>query len=142
MMIVLDTNVISEMMRINPDVGVVEWLDAQPAESIWTTSVCVFEILYGLNTLPDGKRKQALFDTFRFALDQDIEGRVLNFDVVAATEAAAIASHLKTLGLPVDMRDLQIAGIVAARRGVLATRNLRDFVNTGISLVNPWDAHR
>jgi predicted nucleic acid-binding protein len=139
-MIVLDTNVISALMRATPDPTVVSWLDAQPAESVWTTSVCVFEIEYGLRILPDGKRRQALERTFAQALQEDLGGRVLGFDVAAARQAATIAAKLRAAGRAVHSRDVQIAGTVAARRGTLATRNTKHFAETGITLINPWDA--
>jgi len=139
-MIILDTNVISALMRSTPEPPVVDWLDAQPSESIWTTSVCVFEIIYGLKTMVSGKRQQALQEAFEQALQHDMEGRVLDFDVAAAREAASVAARLRADGRPVEIRDVQIAGIVAARRGVLATRNTKHFLDAGITLVDPWEA--
>lgn len=138
-MIVLDTNVLSALMQSAPDPAVVNWLDSQPSESIWTTSVTVFEIRYGLNILPAGKKRRILQDNFEQALQQDLEGRVLDFDVSAAQEAAIIAAQLRSAGRPVEIRDVQIAGIVAARRGALATRNTEHFIETGVLLINPWE---
>ena len=138
-MIVLDTNVISALMKTVCEPTVVAWLDAQPSQSIWTTSVCVFEIRYGLNILPPGKKRQVLQDTFEQALQQDLEGRILDFDAVAAREAATLAAQLRAAGQSVEIRDVQIAGIVIARRGTLATRNTRHFANTRVPLVNPWE---
>ena len=138
-MIVLDTNVISALMRATPESNVVAWLDAQPSESIWTTSVCVFEVRYGLNILPEGNRRQAFQDAFEQALAHDLESHVLEFDSAAAHEAAAIAARLRTAGRTVEIRDVQIAGIVSARRGTLATRNTAHFIDSGIPLINPWD---
>ncbi len=137
-MIVLDTNVLSALMRSPPEPLVVDWLDAQPSESIWTTSVCVFEIIYGLKTMASGRRQKALQQDFEEALQHDMEGRILDFDVAAAREAAAISSKVRAIGQSVDFRDVQIAGIVAARHGTLATRNVKHFIDTGIPLVNPW----
>jgi predicted nucleic acid-binding protein len=137
-MIVLDTNVISALMQSNPDSTVVDWLDAQPAESVWTTSVCVFEVLYGLETMTKGRRRQALQEAFEQTLQQDMEGRILEFDVAAAQQAAIIAAKLHAVGRPVEIRDVQIAGVVAARRGTLATRNTKHFIDSGVPLVNPW----
>lgn len=138
-MIVLDTSVISALMRIDPVPAVVAWLDAQPSESVWTTSVCIFEIRYGLNILPQGQKRKLLQEAFEQALEHDLEGRVLDFDLTAAREAAAIAARLRAVGQPVEVRDVQIAGIVAARRGTLATRNTPHFMHTGIPLVNPCE---
>ena len=139
-MIVLDTNVISELMKASPDPAVVAWLDDQPAESVWTTAVCVFEILYGLAVLPSGKRKRSLQKAFDQMIRQDLEGRVLEFDTAAAKEAAAVAAVLKANGHSVEIRDVEIAGIVAARKGTLATRNTKHFAETGIGFVNPWES--
>ncbi len=138
-MIVLDTNVISAVMRATPEQAVVAWLDAQPSESVWTTAVTVFEIRYGLCSLPPGKRRQALEEAFDEALEQDLEGRVLDFDATAAREAGLIAAHLRSVGRTVQIRDVQIAGIIAARHGTLATRNTKHFNDTGVALVNPWE---
>ena len=141
-MIVLDTNVISALMRATPEPAIVAWLDVQPSESVWTTSICVFEIRHGLNILPPGKKQQALLEAFDQALQLDLENRVLDFDTTAAQQAAAIAAQLRAAGRPVEIRDVQIAGIVAARRGTLATGNTSHFVGTGVSLINPWKIKR
>jgi len=138
-MIVLDTNVLSELMQTKSDSVVMKWLDTQPPESIWTTSVCVYEILYGINILAKGKRKQSLKKAFEKTLDQDLGGRVLDFDSSAAWESAALSEKLRSEGRPVEIRDVQIAGIVATRHGTLATRNTKHFVDTGISFINPWE---
>lgn len=138
-MIVLDTNVISALMRSRPEPAVVTWLDAQPSESIWTTSVCVFEIRYGLGILPSGKKRQALEKAFDQALEQDFMGHILDFNAPAAQKAAAIAAQLRTNGRPVEIRDVQIAGIVLSRHGTLATRNVKHFADTGVSITNPWE---
>lgn len=137
-MIVLDTNVISALMRTDPDAAVVAWLDAQPSESIWTTSITVFEIRFGLNILPASKRRRLLQDNFEQALQEDLEGRVLDFDASAAQASADIAARLRSKGRPVEIRDVQITGIVVARQGALATRNTKHFVDTGALLVDPW----
>lgn len=138
-MLVLDTNVISELMKAEPARQVVSWLDGQPAESVWTTSITVFEILYGLNVLPSGKRKQALQDAFHAMLLEDLEHRILEFDHTAAAGAADISAKLHKEGRPIEIRDLLIAGIVSARRGTLVTRNTNHFEITDIRLINPWE---
>jgi predicted nucleic acid-binding protein len=137
-MIVLDTNVISTLMQSSPDRRVIAWLNDQSSESIWTTSVCLFEILYGLQVMTKGKRREALQTAFEQALADDLGGRVLDFDSAAAREAAEISAKLRNAGSPVEIRDVQIAGIVAARRGILATRNTKHFIATGIKLIDPW----
>ena len=137
-MIVLDSNIISAMMRLRDD-QLVDWLDAQPLESLWTTSVCVYEIEFGLRVLPAGKRRTLLQIAFNQALRTDLGGRVLDFDGAAASQAASIAAQLRSVGRPVEVRDAMIAGIVAAHGATLATRNTKHFADSRIRLVNPWE---
>ena len=139
-MIVLDTNVLSALMRAEPDRPVVRWLDRLAAESIWTTSITVFEVRFGLAVLPAGERKAALEHAFDQVIDEDLRGRVLDFDARAATVTGEIAAKLRALGRPVDMRDAQIAGIIAARRATLDTRNVRHFVDAGIPVIDPLNS--
>jgi predicted nucleic acid-binding protein len=136
--IVLDTNVLSALMRRDADPSVVAWLDLQPTESVWTTAVTVFEIRFGLEMLAHGRRRRQLEDAFSRALDEDFQGRILSFDQEAAWEAASRAAKRRAVGKPVDFRDIEIAGIVSARRATLATRNARHFQDLGIELVDPW----
>ena len=138
-MIVLDTNVISELMRPTPNATVVDWLDRQPTQSIWTASICVFEIHMGLSQLPDGRRRHELETRFKQVLQEDLVGRVLDLDTTAAFASADIASKNQSQGKPIELRDLLIAGTVTARRGTLATRNTKHFVNTEVLLINPWE---
>lgn len=137
-MILLDTNVLSALMQREPERAVVRWLDAQPPESVWTTSITVFEVRFGLELLATGKRRQRLEKAFSRALDQDFENRVVDFDRPAAEAAGRIAAEHRWAGRTVDMRDVQIAGITAARKATLATRNLRHFEGIGLELVDPW----
>ena len=137
-MIILDTNVLSALMRNAPDAGVVRWLDDQPAESIWITSITLFEARFGLALLPRGRRRQALELAFATLLEKDLEDRVLDFDRGAAVQAAALAAARQRAGRPVDMRDTQIAGIALARRATLATRNVRHFRDLDVAVVDPW----
>ena len=139
-MIVLDTNVLSALMRAEPDRSVVRWLDLLAAESIWTTSISVFEVQFSLEVLPAGERKTALCNAFDQVINEDLRGRVLDFDARAATVAGEIAAKLCSLGRSVDMRDAQIAGIIATRRATLATRNVHHFVGAGIPVVDPWNS--
>jgi len=138
-MIILDTNVLSALMRTVPEAPVVAWLDRQPAESVWITSITLFEAYLGLALLPSGRR-QTLEKAFARLLKEDLENRVLDFDSAAATEAASLAAARQKNGRPVDMRDTQIAGIAFARRATLATRNVRHFEDLRISKVDPWAA--
>ena len=139
-MIVLDTNVLSALMRAEPDRAVVRWLNGLAAESMWITSITLFEVQFGLNVLPDGERKTALQNAFHQAVYVDMQGRILDFDAPAAAAAGTIAARQRALGRPVDMRDAQIAGIIAARRATLATRNVRHFADAGIMTLDPWGA--
>jgi predicted nucleic acid-binding protein len=138
--IILDTNVLSGLMRRVPDAAVVAWLDRQPAESIWITSVTLFEAHLGIALLPDGKRRSALESAFARVLEQDLQNRVLDFDRAAAVQAAGLAAQRSKAGKPVDIRDTQIAGIVLARRAILATRNVWHFSDLEVTIVDPWKA--
>ena len=139
-MIVLDTNVLSALMRQAPEATVVAWLDRQPAESVWITSITLFEARLGLALLPRGRRRQTLETAFAQLLAEDLENRVLDFDSAAATEAASLAAGRQKAGRPADMRETQIAGIVLARRATLATRNVRHFRDLNVPVVDPWNA--
>jgi predicted nucleic acid-binding protein len=138
--IVLDTNVLSALMRQTPEASVVAWLDRQPVESVWITSVALFEARLGLALLPKGRRRQALDAAFARLLKDDLEDRVLDFDSAAASEAALLAGERQKSGRSVDMRDTQIAGIALARRATLATRNILHFQNLKVPVVDPWQA--
>jgi predicted nucleic acid-binding protein len=137
-MIILDTNVLGALMRAVPDAAVLEWLDRQPADSVWITSITLFETRFGLALLPAGRRRQVLEAAFDDLLREDLENRVLDFDSAAANAAASLAAARQKNGRPVDMRDTQIAGIVLARRATLATRNIRHFADLKISIIDPW----
>ena len=137
-MIILDTNVLSALMRKAPDPPVIEWLDQQPAESIWITSITLFEARFGLALLPKGRRRSALESAFEELLVEDLEGRILDFDRPAAEAAAALAAERQRQGRTVDIRDTQIAGVVLARRATFATRNVKHFSDLGADVVNPW----
>jgi len=138
--IILDTNVLSALMAGLPDEQVTKWFDRQPAESIWTTTVTVFEVRLGIAALPAGKRRTTLQQEFEKVLAEDIEHRVLDFDSAAAAEAAALAAARDRRGKPVDVRDTFIAGIAVARRATLATRNVRHFSDLPVPVVSPWAA--
>jgi predicted nucleic acid-binding protein len=138
--IVIDTNVLSSLMRQIPDGPVVEWLDRQAAESIWITSITLFETRFGLALLPKGRRRRTLEAAFDKLMVEDLEGRVLDFDRPAAEAAAMLAAERQRDGQPIDMRDTQIAGIVLARRAKLATRNVRHFSDLIVDVINPWEA--
>jgi predicted nucleic acid-binding protein len=137
-MILLDTNVVSALMRRDPEPEVVAWLDEQPAESVWTTSITVFEVQTGLELLEPSRRRQKLEDSFAQLLADELQGRVQSFDQPAAVAAGRIAAERQCAGRTLEIRDVQIAGITAVRKATLATRNIRHFESLGIDLVNPW----
>lgn len=138
-MILLDTNVLSALMQHRPDPVVVRWLDEQPAESIWTTSITVLEIHTGIELLERERRRKRLEQLFSELLTEDLEARIQPLDQVAAWAAGTIAAERQRAGQTVEIRDVQIAGIATARRAKLATRNTRHFEGTAVGLVNPWD---
>jgi hypothetical protein len=137
--IILDTNVLSALMRPRPEPAVLNWLDRQPTESVWITVITFFEIRSGLALLPEGKRREFLQDRFSQLLREALEGRVLVFDRLAADEAAILEANRQRSGRPVEMRDTFIAGIALARKAALATGNTRHFEDSGVPLIDPWD---
>ncbi|MDA8288188.1 MAG: type II toxin-antitoxin system VapC family toxin [Actinomycetota bacterium] len=139
-MILLDTNVLSALMRSEPEAIVVDWLDAQPSESIWTTSVTVFEIRTGLELLPSSRRRRHLEAAFERVLNEDLDQRVLAFDAAAADAAGALVARRQRAGKAVEIRDAQIAGIALARKAPVATRNVRHFTDLGVRLIDPWSS--
>ncbi len=136
-MIILDTNVLSALMRQPVDRKVVDWLDSQPRTSVWTTSITLLEIRFGLQILPAGKRRSALLEAFERVLDK-IESRVAPFDTVAAQHAGDLMSLRHKRGRPGELRDTMIAGIVLACHATLATRNTSHFEDLSVPVVNPW----
>jgi len=125
-------------MRTNPEPVVVAWLDRQPADSVWLTSITVFEARFGLALLPKGRRRSSLERAFDRVLTEDLSGRVLTLDEMAAATAAQLAADRQRAGRVVDLRDTLIAGIVQARRATIATRNTRHFEGLDVPVVDPW----
>jgi predicted nucleic acid-binding protein len=138
-MIVLDTNVLSALMRYPADQKVVDWLNKQPRMSIWTTSITILEIRYGLQILPAGKRRAALIQAFERVLVDKIDRRVAAFDTAAAQQAGDLMSLRHKKGRPGELRDTMIAGIVLASRATLATRNTSHFEDLAVRVVSPWE---
>ncbi len=138
-MIVVDTNVLSALMRRDPDPSVVSWLDGQPRTSVWTTSITILEARFGLQIMPAGRKRSALLELFERVLAEKIERRVASFDSLAATHAAELMAIRQKNGRPGELRDTMIAGIVLASRATLATRNTKHFEDLSIPLVNPWE---
>ncbi|HEX4838804.1 MAG TPA: type II toxin-antitoxin system VapC family toxin [Solirubrobacteraceae bacterium] len=136
--ILLDTNVLSALMLRTPDRTVVEWLDEQPAESVWTTSITVFEVRMGIELLAKGRRRTRLEQELDRLLAEELDGRVQPFDRSAALAAGTIAAARQRAGRTVEIRDVQIAGLATARRASLATGNTRHFEGLGVPLIDPW----
>jgi hypothetical protein len=137
-MIILDTNVLSECLRPQPDSRVLAWLSAQPRGRLYTTTIVESEILYGVRLLPDGARKAALTEAVRAIFEHDFSGRVLSFDRGAAAAYAALASSRKLAGRPIAQFDAMIAALAYSTGAILATRNIKDFEGCEIALLNPW----
>ena len=136
-MIIVDTNVISELMRPTPEPDVVLWLAEQDAGELQVTAITLAEIAYGVERLPVGRRKATVRDTAREAMTA-FRGRVIPFDEAAVPHYARIVSEREQSGRPMDAFDGQIAAICAAHDARLATRNTKDFDGTGITVLNPW----
>lgn len=137
-MIVLDTNVISEFMRLEPEPRVLAWIDAQPAMDLAVSAVTVAEILHGIARLPSGKRKQKLEAHAMAMFEEDFAGRILPFDAHAAVEYATLVAECEAKGRAGSMADAQIAAICRNHGAVIATRNVKDFEYTGVEVINPW----
>lgn len=136
-MIILDTNVLSSLMRAAPEAKVVAWLNDRPRDSVWITSITVLEVRYGLEILPASKKRTSLFRAFNSLLEA-ISHRIASFDAAAAESAADLMARRRKVGRPVDLRDTMIAGIALARRASLATRNVSHFADAPISVIDPW----
>jgi toxin FitB len=137
-MIILDTNVLSALMRDQPERRVLDWLDGQPAASIWITAITVMEIRFGLQAMPKGRRRDALIRSFDLLLKEVIDRRISPFDADAGMRAADLMANRKRIGRPVEVRDTMIAGIVLANRATLATRNTKHFEGLPLTLIDPW----
>jgi predicted nucleic acid-binding protein len=137
-MIILDTNVLSAMVQPRPDERVVAWLDKQARSSMWITSVTIFEIQFGLQILPVGKKRSLLTRAFESVLTDDIGGMVAPFDTTAAEHSAELMASRHKKGRPVELRDTMIAGIALACHATLATRNVSHFEDLSVPVVNPW----
>jgi toxin FitB len=138
-LIVVDTNVVSELTRPAPAPAVIRWLDSLAAAEVATTAITAAELLYGVARLSDGRRKTELSAAVRGLLSEDFGGRVLPFDGLAASRYAEIVSHSERVGRRIGIADAQIAAICSAISATLATRNTDDFRETGVQLINPWN---
>jgi len=136
-MIILDTNVLSALMRNAPDPSVVGWMDQQPQSSLWTSAITILEIQTGLQVMPAGQRKLSLSQDFERLLDR-MNHRIAGFDEHAARLAAELTGSRQKKGRVIEIRDTMIAGIVLAHRATLATRNTTHFSDISAKVVNPW----
>lgn len=136
-MIILDTNVLSALMRQTPDEVIVTWLDRQPRSSIWTTSITVLEVCFGVQIMTAGQRRSAVVEAFESVLDK-LGQRVLSFDASAAEQAGDLMASQHKQGRPRDLRDTMIAAIALAQHATLATRNTVHFDDISVPLINPW----
>ena len=138
-MIILDTNVVSELMKAAPAQRVLGWIAAQPASALYTTSITEAEILHGLALLPTGKRRNALESATEAMLSEDFAGRILPFGSDAAHAYARIAADRRRGGRPISHFDAQIAAIARSAGAAIATRNVTDYDRCGVKILNPWD---
>jgi len=136
--IVLDTNVASELMRQEPDGKITAWLDGLPRREIWITALSIFELRFGMELHAKGRRRSQLEHSLARILDSGFRDRILNFDEEAANAAARITAEQRLIGRSKEIRDTFIAGIVMSRNADLATRNVRHFRDMNIRVINPW----
>jgi predicted nucleic acid-binding protein len=137
--LLLDTNVISALMREVPDPLVVGWLDRQRPETIWISSVALFELRHGLEIMTTGRRRDLLWEQLDRLVRVALRNRIKHFDAASAKEAAKLGARRKAIGRPVDMRDLFIAGIAISVGAAVVTRNVRHFSDLSVPVINPWD---
>src|ERR1700730_8125942 len=138
-MTILDTNVLSELMRPKPSHRVVAWVAKQPATELFTTSITEAEIFYGIELLMKGKRREGLMVAAEAMFAEEFAGRVFGFESDAARVFSKIAAERRALGRPISHADAQIAAIARVRLAKLATRNVEDFEDCGLDIVDPWN---
>lgn len=139
-MIIVDTNVVSELLRPIPDPRVEQWLAAQDGYDINLTAISEAELRYGIAIMEHGRRRKALADAIDRILGEDMAGRILPFDSAAAGEYATIAATRRATGRPISQADCQIAAIARSRGAAVVTRNTADFEGCGVNLIDPWTA--
>lgn len=139
-MIVLDTNVVSELMKPHPSERVESWVAAQARDRLFATTITQAEILYGGMLLPAGRRRAELMAKTKILFEERLSGQLLVFDSDAARHFAEIAAERRRTGRPIGAMDAQIAGIARSRGAMIATRDVQDFADCGIELINPWSA--
>ena len=137
-MIVIDTNVISELMRVTPAPSVITWMGRHHPQTLFTTSVTVAEILYGIELLPKGKRRDGLLHEAEMTFSVAFLRKILTFDERAARMFGSIVASRRLRGRPIEIADGQIAAIARVNDATLATRDVADFEGCGLRLINPW----
>ena len=138
-MILLDTNVVSALMKPTPDNTVLAWVNQQESEELFLSSITLAEIDYGLRILPEGRRRRDLMERFSVWVEQGFDRRLIAFDPPAATMYGELMAHRRSIGRPMSVLDGQIAAIARAYRMTVATRNTGDFEECGVEIVNPFD---
>ena len=141
-MVVIDTNVVSELMRLTPAPAVMAWFSGQDSAELYLTAVSEAELRAGAAILPAGRRRDRLATEVDAVVRQDFAGRVLPFDSAAARAYAAIAASRRSAGRPILEADCQIAAIARARDAAIATRNAADFAHCGVAVIDPWSGDR
>lgn len=139
-MIILDTNVISETMRVSPEKKVIEWLDKQPIHLLFISAITLAEIRCGIALLPNGKKKQKLTEDFEEKIMPLFIGKILSFDANSTFLYAKIRSHATQKGYGISSEDALIAAIAAQHGFMVATRDTTPFIHMGIEVINPWDS--
>jgi predicted nucleic acid-binding protein len=137
--IIVDTNLVSEMMRAVPSESVRRWFDTKPGVELYTTSITQAEVLFGIERMPQGKRRESFASDAAHLFEDLFESRVLAFDSAAARHFAIVLAEKRRLGFAMSEMDAQIAAIAISSGAALATRNTRDFENCGLKLINPWN---
>jgi predicted nucleic acid-binding protein len=138
--IILDTNIVSELMKADPFPAVFGWASSHPSADLFTTTITMAELLFGIECLPRGKRRDQLLHEAESVFVEDFGGRILAFDESSARMFAVIAAQRRAHGRPIDEPDAQIAAIARAHSSTLATRNTHDFESCGVRLINPWES--
>ena len=137
-MILLDTNVVSELTRLAPNPSVIAWLDSQITEDVYLSAITEAELRFGIAILPAGRRRERLAFEVENMLREDFERRILPFDSFAARMYAEVAAIRRTIGKPISNADCQVAAIARCYDAAVATRNVVDFEDCGIEVINPW----
>ena len=140
-MILLDTNVVSEPLRLSGDLGVLAWIDAQAIETLYLSAISLAELRFSIAALPDGKRKTTLHTSLESRILPLFEGRILPFDAAASAAYANIRSQARTDGRAIAPADGYIAATAAANKLIVATRDIAPFEAAGLTVINPWQAH-